>query len=316
MKIATQKSSFVLCQFLLYNKTMRFVCSLILIFFSLSASAQIFVPFSFWQPKRGGLTISDGATYDYGTVAAGANVDKVFTLTNTSYAAVNSIVGAAFTGANPATFTFKGGTFPGTGGDCGTTLVGFGVCTFVVTANNGTAATHTATVNINYNDGVTTQTATRALSATFTTTPTRLVWVSAPSYIKFNTCTQLTVQAQDNSGTAINVSPAVTVSLAINNTNNPVYYTSNTCATSTTSITISAGTNSQNVWIKTTVANESGIIVASGTGLVLKFVVYDEFDVKSDHGALRTVCDDALYYGYNVADRDGVSDSPLLHVVE
>ncbi|MBY0554948.1 DUF2341 domain-containing protein [bacterium] len=247
---------------------MRFVVCLILIFIALSASAQLFIPVSYWQPKRGALVISDGATYDYGTIAAGTPADKVFTLTNTSYAAVNAIAGAAFTGTNPASFTFKGGTFPGTGGDCGTTLVGFGACTFVVSANNATAATHTATANITYHDGVSSQTATRPLSATFTTTPTRLVWVSPPAYIKFNTCTQLTVQAQDNSGTPINVNPAVTVNLAVNNTANPVYYTSNTCATSTTSITIAIGTNSQNVWIRTAVANESGIIVASATGLV------------------------------------------------
>lgn len=246
---------------------MRYVICLILIFSTISASAQIFVPLSFWRPKTGALVISDGATYDYGTIAAGTPADKVFTLTNTTYVAVNTVAGAAFTGSNPSTYSFKDGTFPGTGGDCGTSLVGFGACTFVVTANHGTAVTRTATINITYNDGVAAQTAQRPVTATFTTTPTRLVWVSPPSFIKFNSCTQLTVQAQDNSGTPINVSPAVTVNLAINNTANPVYYTSNTCATSTTSITIANGTNSQNVWIRTTVANESGIIVASATGL-------------------------------------------------
>lgn len=219
-------------------------------------------------PKRGALVISDAVTYDYGTVAAGTPVDKVFTLTNTTYSQVSSIAGAAFTGSSPSTFTFKGGTFPGTGGDCTDTLVGFGACTFVVTANEATAVTRTATTNITYFDTASSQTATRPLTATFTTTPTRLVWVSPPSFIKFNTCTQLTVQAQDNAGTPINVSPAVTVSLAVNNTTNPVYYTSNTCATTTTSVTIAVGTSSQNVWIRTATANESGIIVASATGLV------------------------------------------------
>lgn len=247
---------------------MRSVFSIILIFFTLNASAQVFVPMSFWGAKRGVLLISDAVTYDYGTVAAGTPVDKVFTLTNTTYSQVTNIAGAAFTGSSPSTYTFKGGTFPGTGGNCTDTLVGFGACTFVVTANEATAVTRTATTNITYSDGVTTQTATRPLTATFTTTPTRLVWVSPPSFIKFNTCTQLTVQAQDNSGTPINVSPAVTVNLAVNNTSNPVYYTSSACSTTTTSITIGVGTSSQNVWIQTAVANESGIIVASATGLV------------------------------------------------
>lgn len=239
-----------------------------IIFYYASLQAQVFIPLGFWQPKRGALVISDGATYDYGVIAAGAGADKIFTLTNTTYAAVNSIAGGAFTGANTGSFSFKGGSFPGTGGDCTSTLVGFGACTFVVTANNNTAATHTATANITYHDGFIVQTSTRPLIATFTTTPTRLVWVAPPGYIKFNTCTQLTVQAQDNSGTAINVSPAVTVNLAVNNTANPVFYSNSSCSTATTSVSITAGTNSQNVWIRSPIANESGIIVASGTGLV------------------------------------------------
>ena len=247
---------------------MRLYVGLIHIFFALSASAQVFIPMGFWGAKRGALVISDAVTYDYGTVAAGTPVDKVFTLTNTTYSQVTSIAGAAFTGSSPATYTFKGGTFPGTGGDCTATLVGFGACTFVVTASEATAVTRTATTNITYFDGTSSQTAARPLTATFTTTPTRLVWVSPPSFIRFNTCTQLTVQAQDNSGTPINVSPAVTVSLTVNNTNNPVYYTTNTCATTTTSVSIAIGTSSQNVWIRTATANESGIIVASATGLV------------------------------------------------
>lgn len=160
---------------------MQYVVSLILIFVAISSSAQLFVPMSFWQAKRGALVISDGATYDYGTIAVGTPADKVFTLTNTSYVEVNTIAGAAFTGTNPTTYSFKGGTFPGTGGDCGATLVGFGACTFVVSASHGTAATRTATINITYHDGVTSQTATRPVTATFTTTPTRLVWVSPPS---------------------------------------------------------------------------------------------------------------------------------------
>ena len=247
---------------------MRYVFSLILICLTVGVSAQVFIPYSFWRSKLGALLISDGATYDYGIVAAGTPADKVFTLTNTSFVSVSGIAGAAFTGTNPTVFTFKGGTFPGTGGDCTNSLVPYGACTFVVSASETTAVTRTATINVNYSDGNNTQTATRPVTATFTTTPSRLVWLSPPQFVRFNTCTQLTVQAQDNNGTAINVSPAVTVSLAVNNTSNPVFYTSNTCATSTASITISAGSSSQNVWIKTTVANESGIIVASAANLV------------------------------------------------
>jgi len=82
------------------------VICLILTFFSINLAAQVFVPMSFWGPKRGALVISDGATFDYGVIAAGTPADKVFTLTNTSYVEVSSIAGAAFSGTNPASFTF------------------------------------------------------------------------------------------------------------------------------------------------------------------------------------------------------------------
>jgi hypothetical protein len=237
-------------------------------FLALTAFSQVFIPMAFWGAKRGALTISDGATFDYGTVAAGATSDHVFTLTNTSYVQVTGVSGTAFTGTNPTNFSYKGGSFPGVGGDCTSSLVGYGACTFVVTASSASAATRNANINVIYNDGVSSQTATRAVKATFTTTPTRLVWLNPPDYIKFNTCVQLTVQAQDNSGNAVNVGSAVTVNLAINNTSNPKYYTTSSCGTQTTSISISSGSNSANVWIKTATANESGILVASATALV------------------------------------------------
>ena len=121
---------------------MRYLLCLILISLAIDSSAQVFIPIAFWADKRGVLVISDGATYDYGIIAAGTPSDKVFTLTNTSFVPASSIAGAAFTGANPSEFTFKGGSFPGTGGDCTTSLVAYGSCTFVVTSHIATAFLH------------------------------------------------------------------------------------------------------------------------------------------------------------------------------
>src|SRR5437868_5741285 len=52
-----------------------------------------------------------------------------------------------------APFTFKGGTYPGTGGTCIATLAAAGTCTVVVTYSPTTTGAHTDTIDITYNDG-------------------------------------------------------------------------------------------------------------------------------------------------------------------
>jgi hypothetical protein len=247
-------------------------------FVTLSASAQMFIPHGFWGPKNnlGALVISDATTYSYGTIAINTDADHIFTLTNTSYIGVSGIAADTFTGHTDS-FSFKGGTFPGTGGDCGTSLVGFGSCVFVVTANRATAGARTAVTRINYNsmynNQVTAQTATRDVTATFSGTPTRLVWVNPPNFIQVSSCVQLTVQTQDNIGNAIN-DTSRTVNLAINyNTTNPKYYGSlancNSSTPTITSVNIPAtAPYSADIWVKiTTISDSNGILVASNAGL-------------------------------------------------
>src|SRR6266404_2250921 len=65
-----------------------------------------------------------------------------------------------------APFTFKGGTYPGTGGTCSASLAAAGTCTVVVTYSPVTIAIHTNTVVISYNDGVAAQTSSRPLQGT------------------------------------------------------------------------------------------------------------------------------------------------------
>ena len=107
------------------------------------------------------LTISDGATYDYGTVARGSSNDHTFTVTFSGGVAATSMAGASLS----APYTYKGGTYPGTGGTCSTSLAS-GTCTVIVTyapTSNGTA---NQTLTLNYNDGATSQSATRAITGT------------------------------------------------------------------------------------------------------------------------------------------------------
>ena len=108
------------------------------------------------------LTISDGPTYNYGTVANGASVDKSLTITNGGGVGATSLAGSGLS----APYTFKGGSFPGTGGSCLTTLAASQTCTIVVNYNPTTIATSNQTVQVNYFDGLAAQSATRPLQGT------------------------------------------------------------------------------------------------------------------------------------------------------
>lgn len=228
-----------------------------------SAQAQLMIPFGFWRAQNPSLLISDGATYSYGNIAISTNVDKTFTITNSGAGPAATVTGAAFAGIR---FTFKGGSFPGTAGTCGTALSPNGSCTIVVTANSATAATFSDTITVNYNNGMTASMATRAVTATFVSAPTQLAITSA-DFIKVSDCVAITITSQDSVGNPLNVAANTTVNLVINNATLSSFYTTNTCATTTTSTTIAISTNTKVIYFKSTAANQSGILIATATGL-------------------------------------------------
>lgn len=108
------------------------------------------------------LTVSDGATYNYGNVVLGASVDKTFTVTNSGGFAASGMSGSSLA----APYSFKGGSYPGTGGSCSTTLAGGASCSVVVTFSPTIAAVHNATLEIGYNNGLSAQTVARAMTGT------------------------------------------------------------------------------------------------------------------------------------------------------
>ncbi len=104
------------------------------------------------------LSISDGPTYDYGTQAVSSSIDKTFTV---SYAGSVAATGLAGSGL-AAPFSFKGGSYPGTGGTCGASISAS--CTLVVTYNPTIAGSSSNTLTLTYSNGlVGGQTATRAI---------------------------------------------------------------------------------------------------------------------------------------------------------
>ncbi|MCA9325933.1 choice-of-anchor D domain-containing protein, partial [Candidatus Saccharibacteria bacterium] len=95
------------------------------------------------------LTISDGPTYDFGTVVVSSNNEHSFTVDNTGGVTATAISGVALS----APYSFKGGSFPGTGGTCGATLAAAASCSVVVAYDPVTTGATSDTFQINYNDG-------------------------------------------------------------------------------------------------------------------------------------------------------------------
>jgi len=108
------------------------------------------------------LTISDGSSYNYGNWRVGETLDKQFTLTNSGGLTASAVAGGGFS----APYSFKGGTFPGTGGDCGATLAPSATCTFVVSFAPTVAGNSGTTVSVSYFDGSSAQAATRPVTGT------------------------------------------------------------------------------------------------------------------------------------------------------
>jgi hypothetical protein len=100
------------------------------------------------------LSIAPSGTWDYGIVLNGYNADKTFTITNTG-------------GVDATSMTYTGLTapysYPG-GGTCGATLTTGSSCTLIIRYSPTTTATHSQTASIGFNDGVTTQSSTQALT--------------------------------------------------------------------------------------------------------------------------------------------------------
>ena len=107
------------------------------------------------------ISMSGGNPYSFGTTNIGGAIDKSFTLTN-----AGSVSGTNIAGSFTSVFRFKGGTFPGTGGTCTTTLAAGTSCTVVVSFSPLAATSYSGLFSLSYNDGLRLQTELKNLSGT------------------------------------------------------------------------------------------------------------------------------------------------------
>lgn len=99
------------------------------------------------------LTVSDGPTYDYGLIANGGSSVKQFTISNTGGSNASSLVISGLA----APFSWSGGSYPGTGGDCTAALAAAASCVIEVQFSPTSTGIHSDTINVSYFDGAATQ---------------------------------------------------------------------------------------------------------------------------------------------------------------
>jgi hypothetical protein len=115
-------------------------------------------------------------SFDFGTW--GVATTHTFTVTNSGAQSATSMMDG---GTLSAPFSFAGG-YPGTGGNCGTSLASGASCTIVVTFTPSGSTSASGAVSIGYQDGVASQMAARNLTGTSTTLALLVIadWVPGP----------------------------------------------------------------------------------------------------------------------------------------
>ena len=206
------------------------------------------------------LTFADATTYDFGSTNIGNSKDLTVLINKSGVANATSITETGLA----APYAFKGGSYPGTGGTCTTTISGS--CSIVITYTPTSAGTHNDTLVIQYNDGGMTRTVSKNLTATGVSVVANNTRVDGPAGIVINQCVAYTINSTTSDGTNANVSANQTVNLVVNN-GTGTFYSNNTCATTATSTVIATGTSSKVVYFRSTTAGQNLTLLFNPTSI-------------------------------------------------
>lgn len=206
------------------------------------------------------LTFADATTYDFGTVAKGGSADVIMVINKSGTPNATSVTETSLS----APFAFKGGSYPGTGGTCGTTISG--TCTIVVTFTPTANGSWNDFVTLQYNNGTSTVSASRAITGTgVVLTPVKIA-VSGAGGVTTNQCIPYTITSLTSDNQQANVSAAQSISLVVNN-GSGTFYSNSACSSSTSSTSIASGTSSKTIYFKTTTSGQNLTLVFNAASL-------------------------------------------------
>lgn len=117
------------------------------------------------QPASASLAITHASGYDYGNIALNSATDRTFTVTNSGDLDADNVA-ETISASLDAPFDYKGGTYPGTGGTCPSSITSGQACTIVITFTPTAAGAASDTISLDYESAGTPKTATRAIQGT------------------------------------------------------------------------------------------------------------------------------------------------------
>ena len=206
------------------------------------------------------LAFQDNTLYDFGQKSLGSSTDLTVVVEHSG-----SGTATITSSANPsADFTYKGGSFPGTGGTCTSTVSSN--CIVVLSYAPTTTAVHSATLSISYNNGGSIETITKDLTGEGISDPPTRLEVLGTSGVITGDCIPFTIRSVTDAYNASNVSSNENISLVVNN-GTGTFYSDAACTTSTTTTSISSGTSSQMIYFSTSTAGQSLTLIFNAATL-------------------------------------------------
>ncbi|OFZ30088.1 MAG: hypothetical protein A2622_09545 [Bdellovibrionales bacterium RIFCSPHIGHO2_01_FULL_40_29] len=207
------------------------------------------------------IILLESPDYDFGDVNAGSVSEAVLNISNTGTSAASQISASV-----NQPFKFKGGSYPGLGGNCTSSLGVGSTCQVSVVFNPTSGDVSQEPLTINYLSGITESTATIQLLGTgLMTSPTHLSISSINGFtinkcypIQVSTVTDLNIESVVTSGTTIN--------LLVNN-GTGLFYDNADCLNVISSTVISADQKSTLVYFKSSSAPQDLTLIATAMGL-------------------------------------------------
>ena len=165
------------------------------------------------------LSLSDGNIFNFGGRPIGTSGSHLFTLTNNGSADATSLRPTNLEMPLPPPFNYTDFAFPGTGGDCGTTLAHGQSCTLSVTFAPTQTVLSNAAISVSFQDGLNSspQAVTRAIKGTGNAL-TALTITSAP-ILDFGS--KPAFSTSEATLTVTNTSPSLATALLSNDLNAP-----------------------------------------------------------------------------------------------
>lgn len=205
------------------------------------------------------LAFATPTSHDFGTVPVGGSVEVTMLINKTGGPNATSVTGLTLS----APFSYKGGSYPGTGGSCGSTVSGN--CSIILIYAPTASGTQSGTVSIQYYDGGSTQTVSRSLSGTGQVVSATHAFIEGPAGITINQCVPYTIRTGNSAGQSANVGSNTTFGLVVNN-GSGTFYSNSGCSSTATSATVGAGSSSTTVYFRSTTAGQTlTLVITNGT---------------------------------------------------